>query len=222
MIYCRSAEKKLPGILVAFFLLFLMLLISGCAATSALQSKVLEKPAEPIRSAVLIYVENDLEDKRGRNPIPRDQTSLGKVGYFDIPKLLAERAQPVFSINGLSASKILITDGVSLPTLLEKTAKDFPGSPILVLQMIGVNAFHGAATNLYFRQQVDLYRTQPFGKLWAGLFENVVGFSAVMTIGFDVENVDRILVTILRQLATDGLIVEPTGGVKHPRSGKSG
>jgi hypothetical protein len=223
MIHCRSVQKKGAGNLGIFFLCSLVLLISGCAATSALQSRTLEKPAAPVRSMVLIYAEADFVDKRVRDPVPREQTTFGKVGYYDIPKLLAERAPLVFSVNGLSASKILTTDTASLSGFLEKAAKDFPDLPILVVQLVGGTVSYGTSTNLHFRQQVNLYRSQPsLGKLWTGDFSISVGYSSLMTIGFDQENVDRMLVTILRQLATDGIIVEPTGGIKQPKSVKAG
>lgn len=196
---------KIDFRLMVSVFLFTTLLATGCAGTSTLYSNTFVKPAQTVTDIKILYLENKLVGKRGGS------VSLAAIGYNDLPELLKERAPVVFNLNGISADYATIQKAdfgqkEALNTVRwSKTGN--ANSPLLVIQIVDGSAMtYQGSTTYYLNMHANLFDSSTQTRQWTGQFRNTLSKALLGRIGFDNDFVDKMLKSVLEQMAKDGIV----------------
>lgn len=202
-----------------FLLFFTFFLLTGCARTSTLYSNTFVKPTKTITNIKVLYLENKLIGKSGET----SDSSLTSMGYNDLPELLRERATLVLKMNGITSEYTTIQHvnfGQKEAINSIQWAKNTNTStPLLILQVVdGTITSYQGNTTYDLNMHANLFDSSTQTRLWTGQFKNRLTKTLLVHVGFDNEFVDKMIKSILEQMAKDGFIQLNDNKVLLPES----
>ena len=199
--------------------------LTACESTARFSSRVVGKPDHELKSINLVLVENELRAPGLAVADKRDEKLVG-YGYFELGRLLKERAPALLAANGLTG------DVRVLPQPKSGVAVDLgvvnPNDAILLLNIKGgrelkVNlaqhrSYLELGTTLLDRPAASTRRTA----LWTSQVSFRLGADEAMGIllihRVDAEFVDTLVIGLLNNMAADGIIVLPQGKAVRPKA----
>ena len=215
-----APTNRLAQIIIASIV---ALCLTACAPTAQFSSRVVSKPTRDIKTIDLVYVENELRAPGLAVSDSRD-AKLTSYGYFEMGRLLQERAPLVLSANGLSGTVKVLP--APKPGETPNVATPGRDAPLLLLNVSGgsearVNlALHRA----YLRMQGTLLDASAGSNKRTTLWSSVVSFrlgsdealGVALTHRVDEQFVDTLIVGLLNSMAADGMVTLPQGKALMP------
>lgn len=200
--------------------------LTACESTARFSSRVVAKPDHELKTVHLALVENDWRMPGLAVGEQRDE-ALVNYGYFELGRLLKERAPTVLAANGLTG-KVQVVPQPKAGEVVDLAAAD-PKDGILLLRVTGVR--HVKPSLVLHRSYLTLDAKlvdKPAGAAKRStVWDSRVGFrlGADEAMGVlrihrvDAEFVDTLLVGLLNSMARDGIIVLPQGKAVVPKAG---
>ncbi|MBW8832788.1 MAG: hypothetical protein JF606_26005 [Burkholderiales bacterium] len=198
---------------------------AACESTARFSSRVVNKPAQELKSINLVLVENDFRAPGLAVSDKRDERLLN-YGYFELGRLLKDRAPALLAANGLRGAVRVFPqpkagDAVDLGAVN-------PNDAILLLQVkSGREVKQNLALHRSYLDMVttllDMSATGSGRKtLWASQVSFRLGADEAMGVllihRVDAEFVDTLVIGLLNNMAADGIIVLPQGKAVRPKA----
>jgi len=198
---------------------------AACESTARFSSRVVNKPTHELKSINLVLVENDLRAPGLAVADKRDEKLLN-YGYFELGRLLKERAPAVLEANGFRAGVKVFSqpkagDAVDLGVVN-------PNDPILLLRIKGGREVkqNAALHRSYLDMGTTLLDMSVTGTgrntLWTSQVSFRLGADEAMGVllihRVDAEFVDTLVIGLLNNMAADGIIVLPQGKAVRPKA----
>jgi hypothetical protein len=197
----------------------------ACESTPQFASRVVNKPARELKSVHLVLVENELRVP-GLAVTEARNEKLASYGYYELGRLLKERAPAVLAANGLRGDVNVFappkggtpvelgTVGANEPILLlsVKGGREVKQGPVLhraYLQM-GTTLFDKPAPGA---KRVALWDSQVSFRLGA---DEAIGVMLIHRV--DAEFVDTLVMGLLNNMAADGMVALPHGKAARPKT----
>lgn len=188
--------------------------VTACSGTATRYSNSFVKPTQTIKELKVLYLENKLVAERGAS----GTVSLTKIGYNDLPELLRERVPIVFNANGISTDYATIQrrnfGQKEAIESVEWAKNGNAGASLLIIQVVDGSALTDKyGTTYYLNLDANLFDANTRTRLWTGQFQNTVQYQAFNWSRFDNAFVDKMLTSILEQMAKEGYVT-----IKAPKS----
>lgn len=193
--------------------------------TPQFASRVVSKPAQELKSIHMVLVENDLRAP-GLAVAETRNEKLVNYGYYELGRLLKERAPMVLAANGLKGDVKVFPQPKAGATVELNSVN--PNDAILLLNVKGGQEVKQGP--LMHRSHLEMATTL-LDKPAAGAKRNILWDSrvsfrlgadeamGVMLIHrVDAEFVDTLVMGLLNSMARDGMIVLPDGKAVKPKS----
>lgn len=215
-LHSLSALRRLAAVtLTATFALGL----AACQSTASFSSRVVAKPAQELKAFNLVLVENDLRAPGLASADARNEKMQG-YGYYELGRLLKERAPVVLAANKLQGTVLVLPQPkAGVPMSLAALPRD---EAFVLLNVKSVNevkpnlmlsrAFVNLGATLYEHPPAGGGRVDP---LWINQMSFRLGDDEAMGVllkhRVDADLVDTLLLGLLNGMAADGLITLPQG-----------
>ena len=198
---------------------------SACAPTAQFSSRIVSKPTRDIKTIDLVYVENELRAPGLAVSDSRD-AKLTSYGYFEMGRLLQERAPLVLAANGLSGTvKVLPQPKPGEAPEIDTSNRD---AALLLLNVSGgsdnvlVNlALHRSYLNMQGTLLDARVGTSKPTTLWSSVVSFRLGsdqaLGVALTHRVDAKFVDTMIGGLLNSLAADGIITLPQPKAVMPK-----
>lgn len=215
----RLALAKAGRIALSTVFIAASLAMTGCASSTLFSSRVDARPSSTIRQIEIDYIENDMRVAGLAVSEQRDD-KLERYGYYDLGRLLAERAPALFAANGLSGTvKIVPQPRGDTPAVLGPIPA---GTATLILAAKGlqeqkVGLLQHRAYISVGSQLLD--QPVPGGgagkRLWTSNVTFRLGWDEALGVmkihRIDPEFVDNLLKGLLNNMAADGMVALASG-----------
>ncbi|MBE9398294.1 hypothetical protein IOQ59_13615 [Pontibacterium sp. N1Y112] len=195
-------NKFLMRVLLAGF----FAILSGCSATTSMNSEVWKKPDSPVSNMSVLYIHREF-----RSTVD-SSVMYGWLNYDQMPKLMKEYAPKVLELNGFSGSRTYSTDGKDSDYLL---VVEFLGSNNMAMHT------HGASV-VFMYAEAKLVSRKNNEKIWSIRLSNSMGMGALNDILFDEQFTYGLMETVLNKMHVDQIISLNNGKVVMPAQKQSG
>ena len=197
--------------------------LAACETPTRFASQVISKPSRPLKTLNIVYVEKELRASGTPTTDKRDE-KLTDYGYYDLGRLLKERAPVVLAANQLSGNVTVIPQ--AKPNGSADIAPTPPEGGLLTLQVSGGQAvkanlaLHRSYLNFSANLLGETSPGAPRPQLWTSRINFRLGADEAMGVllihRIDVKFVDDFIVGMLNSMNADGVIALPQSKAIRP------